>query len=182
MLNKVIYQSQENVRKDVSILLVEAFPENERPPVDLFFENLKRDNTLLITYYKNEAFIGFASFILFEDIAYLFFLAVSPIYRHQGYGSEILEDLKEMFKDKVLLLCYEEVNPQYHNYEERKIREAFYLRHGFQDNGFVSDEWGVKFQSAYIGKHKVSFEKYLEIFKIGFGIDAEKYLKMARIS
>ena len=180
MLNKIVYQNQELVKKDVSILFIEAFPENERPSVSFFFENLKSHHNKLLAYYKEDIFIGFASLTFYQDIAYLFFLAVSPTYRHLGYGGEILEDLKKEYADKVLLLCYEEVNPIYENYEERKNREKFYLHHGFKNNGFISDEWSVRFQTVYIGPHKVSFETYQEIFKIGFGVDAEKYLKKAQ--
>ena len=41
MLKKIVYIDQESIKKDVGNLLVEAFPEDERPPVDIFFKNLK---------------------------------------------------------------------------------------------------------------------------------------------
>ena len=179
MLEEIVYQNQRNIKKDVTTLLVEAFPINERPPVNYFFANFKRKENILLAYYEKDNFIGFASLTLFEDVAYLFFLAVSPTYRHQGYGGQILEMIKKQYQDYVILLCYEEVNPHYPNYLERKKREKFYLKHQFKNNDFISDEWGVRFQSAYFGKHQVSFETYREIFKIGFGEQALIYLKKA---
>ena len=179
MLKKVIYQGQEQIKKDVSKLLVEAFPEDERPPVDIFFKNLEKDNTRLLTFYQNNQFIGFTSLIIYKDICYIFFLAVSSIYRGQGYGGQILEIIKRDYHDYILLLAFEEVNPQYSNYEERVNRQRFYAHHGFLDNDLLTDEWGVRFQTAYIGQRKVTFEEYQEIFKIGFGDWTICHLKKA---
>ena len=181
MLNKIIYSNQENIKKDVGDLLVEAFPEDERPPVDIFFKNLEinKEHTRLIAYYDNNAFVGFTSLVFYKHICYLFFLAVSPTLRHQGYGSQILEIIKKDYSDYTILLAFEEVDPKYANYEERKNRKAFYFNHGFKDNGFKSNEWGVIFETAYIGKRKVTFIEYKEIFKIGFDVNPDKYLKEA---
>ena len=179
MLKKIVYIDQESIKKDVGNLLVEAFPEDERPPVDIFFKNLKekKESTQLLSFNKDDEFIGFASLILYKDIVYIFFLAVSPFFRHQGFGGQILEIIKKDCQDKILLLAFEEVNPHYSNYEERVIRQNFYNHHGFLDNELITDEWGVRFQTAYIGKRKVSFEEYQEIFKIGFGDWTIKHLK-----
>ena len=181
MLNKIIYSNQENIKKDVGDLLVEAFPEDERPPVDIFFKNhiINKEHTRLIAYYDNNTFIGFTSLVFYKDICYLFFLAVSPTLRHQGYGSQILEMIKKDYQDYTILLAFEEVDSKYDNYLERKNRKAFYLNHGFKDNGFKSNEWGVIFETVYIGNRKVSFIEYIEIFKIGFNVNPDKYLKEA---
>ena len=97
-----------------------------------------------------------------------------------GYGSQILEIIKKDYKDYIILLAYEEVDSQYDNYEERKNRESFYRHHDFKDNGFISEEWGVRFQTAYIGNRQVTFEEYKEIFRIGFNVKPDKYLKRAK--
>ena len=179
MLRKTIYTDQINIKEDVSTLLVEAFPENERPPIDFFFENIKKDNNELIAFYDDNAFIGFTALAFYQDTCYIFFLAVSPTIRHQGYGSQILETIKKDYQDYILLLAYEEVNPKYSNYLERVNREKFYIKHGFINNDLITDEWGVHFQTAYIGKRKVTFEEYQEIFRICFGVDPKKHLKKA---
>ena len=179
MLNTIYYQNQINVKNDVSKLLTEAFPENERPSVDYFFSSLENKNNLLIAYYDNKEFIGFTSLSFYSDICYIFFLAVTPLYQNKGYGSQIIEILKKDYSDKVLLLAYEEVDPKYDNYLQRKKRESFYLKRGFKNNELKTNEWGVIFQTAYIGKRKVSFKEYQEIFKLGFGVNADKYLKKA---
>ena len=74
------------------------------------------------------------------------------------------------------MLCYEEVDSKYENYEERVSRKNFYLSHGFKNNIIKTNEYGVIYETAYIGSHLVSFSKYLEIFKMVFGPDHDKYV------
>ena len=39
MLEKVLFNEESNIREDVANLLVTAFPSDERPPVDIFFNS-----------------------------------------------------------------------------------------------------------------------------------------------
>lgn len=179
MLEKVKFDNQINVKNDVSALLVSAFPESERPPVDYFFTNFENDNNVLLAYYENDIFIGFSALTFYKDICYIFFLAVSPTYRNKGYGSQIIEILKKDYSHCILLLAYEEVDQKYPNYLERINREKFYLKRGFINNDLKTNEWGVIFQTAYIGHRKVTFEEYQQIFRLGFGDFALEYLQKA---
>ena len=182
MLRKEIYRNQENIIKDISELYLSAFPEEERPPLDKFLNSLKQKEITLLTFYKEDTFIGFAYLVFYQDICCLFFLAVSSNYRHQGYGGEILEILKKEYKDYVIMLCYEEIDPKYPNYEERVNRTNFYYSHGFIDNKIKTNEYGVIYETAYIGSHPISFTNYFQIFKLAFGegheanvVDATNY-------
>ena len=174
MLRKEIYQGQEKIKKDVSYLFLEAFPEDERPPLFVFLKSLKKKEITLLAFYDENAFIGFAYLTIYQDICCLYFFAVSRSYRHQGYGGQILEILKEKYPQYVLMLCYEEVDSKYPNYEERVNRKNFYYHHGFKDNQIKTNEYGVIYETAYIGSHQVSFSNYLEIFKMVFGKRHEK--------
>ena len=69
------------------------------------------------------------------------------------------------------------MDPSYPDYENRKRREQFYMNNGFKKNPLITNEFGVIFQTAYIGKKTVSFEEYQEIFKFGFGEFTIKHLK-----
>ena len=177
MLKQIVYSSQKEIKTSVTALLLEAFPEEERPPVPLFFKNLQRKANRLIAFYNKKDFIGFTYLTFNKDICYIFFLAVEKEHRNKGYGGQILEILKKDYQDYVLLLCYEEVNPQYPNYLERVKREQFYLSHGFKDNNLKTLEYGVAFQSVYYGNHKINFEDYKEIFKLAFGEGHDQHLK-----
>ena len=176
MLRKEVYNGNQKAKKEISELFLEAFPEDERPPLSIFLKSLEKKEITMLTFYDEEKFIGFAYLAIYEDICCLYFLAVSAPYRHQGYGGKILEIIKQEYKDFVLMLCYEEVNPKYQNYEERVSRKSFYQSHGFIDNKIKTNEYGVIYETAYIGSHLVSFSKYLEIFKLVFGPNHEGHV------
>ena len=171
------YKEDKNVKKDISRLLVSAFPRNERPPVNMFFDNVdKRKENELFAYYDNSNYIGFTFLTFYKDIVYIFFLAVEEKQRNKGYGHKIINSIKETYPDKVLLLCYEEVDPKYIDFELRIKRRNFYLSLGFNDNGYKTNEFGVVFHTAYLGKHKVPFEDYKNIFALGFGNFAKSFI------
>ena len=179
MLSKKEYQGEPLIKEQVTTLLEEAFPVDERPPTKYFFASLDKKENKLYAYYLNDTFIGFAYLTLYKDIIYIFFLAVSKDKRHQGYGGEILEDIKSSYPDYVKLLCYEEVDPKYDNYDERVQRQYFYKSHGFISNKLKTNEYGVIFETAYIGSHLVDFASYIEIFVLGFGERSRKHIKQA---
>ena len=179
MLNKIEYLNQLDIKKEVSILLESAFPIDERPPTKYFFKSLERKENKLFAYYSNNTFIGFTFLSFYQDVCYIFFLAVSEAYRHQGFGGQIIEDIKKEYSDLVLLLCFEEVDPKYSNYEERVNRRNFYYSHGFKPNKLKTNEYGVIYETVYIGSHQVDFSSYQEIFVLGFGERNRPYIKEA---
>ena len=176
MLRYKVYREQKTIIEDVSKLYLEAFPENERPPLSIFLESLKQEAITLLAFYDNATFVGFTYLAIYKDICCLYFFAVSKGYRHQGYGGQIIEILKKEYKDYVLMLGYEEVDPKYKNYEERVLRKAFYYKHGFVDNKIKTNEYGVIYETAYIGSHLVSFADYFTIFKLVFGQGHEAFV------
>lgn len=171
------YQNNREIRKDIEPLFISAFPEDERPSADIYFDGFDHSDNVLYGFYEDNRFIGFASLVFLEDIAYIFFFAVSENERNKGYGSRMLSMIKEIYHHYVILLCYEEVDPKYDDYELRLKREKFYIRNGFISNDIKTEEFGVVFQTAYFGKHKVSFTQYQQIFAKGFGEWCLKHLK-----
>lgn len=176
---KVInYKDDKRIRKDITPLFLSAFPKDERPPKRYFFSSgLKESNNIYAYYEDNDEFIGFSQLTSYKDIIYIFFLAIQETKRGQGYGSKIISKIREDNKDKVSLLCYEEVDEKYPDYESRKRRKSFYQRNGFMDNGVKTNEFGVIFETGYIGNHQVPFTDYVEIFVKGFSEYARKHIK-----
>ena len=179
MLEKREYLGELGIKKDVSNLLESAFPIDERPPTEYFFKSLEKKENKLFAYYLNNTFISFTFLCFYQDVCYIFFLAVTEEYRHQGFGGEIIEDIKKSYPDYVILLCFEEIDPKYPNYDERVNRKNFYYSHGFIDNKMKTNEFGVIFETAFIGKHQVDFSTCVEIFVIGFGEFARTHIKQA---
>ena len=173
----ISFNNNSNIRKDIEPLFISAFPKEERPESDYFFSSFDKENNHLYGFYDKKEFVGFASVIIYKHICYIFFLAVSEEHRSKGYGSKILKEIRNLYKDNVILLCYEYVDPSYIDYENRKRREKFYMNNGFKKNPLITNEFGVIFQTAYIGNKTVSFEEYQEIFKYGYGEFTIKHLK-----
>lgn len=172
------YKEHKNIRNDVEPLFISAFPVEERPTPEIYFRNFDmRKENVLLGFYEEEKFIGFASYILYKDICYLFFLAVKDEYRNKGYGSKILEETKKLYSDYTILLCYEEVDRKYEDYEMRLRRSFFYKKNGFVINPLKTYEFGVVFQTVYCGHRTVTFEEYKNIFMTGFGLKDDEFLK-----
>lgn len=174
------YLDNKDIERDIRPLFESAFPSDERPPADIYFSSfIGQNNKVLLGFYEKKEFIGFSSLIIHKDICYIFFLAISPLKRNQGWGGKILSYIKKKYKKYNVLLCYEEVDQKYGNYEERVNREHFYLNNGFKINPLKTYEFGVIFQTAVIGTREISFQDYKDLFESGFGKWALKYLKDA---
>ena len=135
------------------------------------------ENMTLRAYYDNDEFIGFTNCIIYKDLCYLFFLAVDDNKRHQGYGSKILSIIKETYKDKVILLCFEEVDDSYEDNSNRIKRREFYYKNGFKDHPLKTIEYGVRYDTVYIGSHTISFEDYRKMYISQFGDFVKKIVK-----
>ena len=171
------YKEHINIRKDIEPLFISAFPKDERPPADIYFHGFDiRNETILYGFYEEDEFIGFASIVLYKDICYIFFLAVSEKHRNQGYGTKINDVIKELYKEYVILLCYEEVDKKYKDYDVRLRRSRFYHKNGFIINPLKTYEFGVIFQTVIYGNHEVSFDDYKHIFMTGFGFKDDAFL------
>ena len=55
------FREYPQIRKDIKPLFLSAFPADERPPANIYFNNFKKDNNQLLGFYDEETFIGFAS-------------------------------------------------------------------------------------------------------------------------
>ena len=177
-MKQVNFKNNPSIRKDVEPLYVSAFPVEERPPVKMFFKNAVKETIDLIGFYENDEFIGFTNLVDYQDICYIYFLAVTPEKRNQGYGSKILETVKQLKSDKNLLLCFEEVDEKYKDNSFRIKRRDFYHQNGFKDNIFKSNEFGVVYDSAVYGR-QITFDEYLSLLVFNFSDWLKRYIKKA---
>ena len=75
--------------------------------------------------------MGFVYLIKYQDIIYVFYLAVSEKERGGGYGSKILKKITDKYQEKRIILCIEPVDKNVDNYEERVNRKNFMKKTGF---------------------------------------------------
>ena len=154
LMKFINYKSNQNIKKDIEPLYISGFPEEERPPVEMFFSfALKEDNDIYAVY-DNNSFIGFTNLLFYKDLCYLFFLAVSPSYRNKGYGSQIIQEVFKNYPDKTFVLCFEEVDDKYSDNQLRKRRRDFYYRNGLKENILKTCEYVFNIKGEKIGDIK----------------------------
>ena len=181
-MEKIYLRENPSIKKDIEDLYNSAFPEDERPP---FFHTFnvfsKTEESFIVGYYENNEFIGYIHYVIYLDILYIAFFAIVENKRNQGYGTKILNDIRESYPFHTLLLCFEEVNKKYPDYDNRVKRMKFYEANGYIDNGLKTQEGDVVYQSAYDGSMNVSYQEYQQIFDLVYGKDAHKtYLKQVK--
>lgn len=142
-------------------LFEHAFPIEERPPFNIFI-NFKHQE--LYNIYLNNEFVALMDILIYQDVIYLFFLAVKKKYRHLGIGSQILKDLQDKYKDYNIYLLAEEVNDIYSDNINRIKRFNFYQRNGFKVSSTIISEYDIKYQILYNKKEigKSTFLKMME--------------------
>ena len=181
-MEKRYLKTDSSIKSDIESLYDQAFPEDERPP---FFHTFnvfnKTDESFIVGYYENDEFIGYIHYVIYLDIIYIAFFAISESKRNQGYGTMILQDIREMYPFHTLLLCFEEVDKKYADYDNRVKRMKFYEANGYINNGLKTQEGDVVYQSGFNGSMKVNYQEYQQIFDLVYGKGAhEKYLKCVK--
>lgn len=141
----------------VKALYESAFPENERIPIKHLLDNkIKRefwafcDNEPSKNHGGNgdkeiiatPRFCGFSNSITHGDITNIVYFAVEPELRSRGYGSQILQAIREKHPSSriVVDIEVEEDSKDAEELERRNRRRDFYLRNGF-DASPVDYHW-----------------------------------------
>lgn len=102
----------ENITKDsifldkVNNLAKEAFPPEEYLEPATIIEMAKADNFDFLALKDKDTFVGFMVVLTYEDLAYLFFLAIDSSCRSKGYKSRAIKILKKNIhqRNKLLIL------------------------------------------------------------------------------
>ena len=104
-----------------------------------------------------------------DKVLFVLFLAVAADVRGQGYGSAILEKLRQSYPAHTILLNVELLDPQADNYAQRVQRMHFYKKNGFYDTGYDIDEVGGTFRVLSTAP-RLCVADYLQVFgKISYG-------------
>ncbi len=118
--------------------------------------------------YSEGIFIGIEAVVEYQDLVYLFFLAIQKELRGQGHGGRLLSEFKKRYAGKRLFLLMDEVSPDYPDYDIRIKRERFY-----RDNGFIGTkrfirEYGVVYE-VLCHEKTVSPDEFLAVMAYVLG-------------
>lgn len=150
---------ERNDRKAFKKLYLSAFPSEERAPFFLIVSRLKTGKAEILTAYEQEKLVGFAYLVCYQDLAYLFYLAVDESVRGQGVGTRILEAVKSHYQNYRIFLAREQLDKSAENYDQRIRRHAFYEKNGFTDLPCQIKEASVIYDVMGIGGN-ISAQEY----------------------
>ena len=147
----------------VKRLYLEAFPKEERLPWWLLRALTIRAGTELTAYYDGDLFCGFTFSAACGKAQLVMFLAVAENLRGGGYGSAILEYLKNVDPERTILLNVELLDPEADNYAQRLRRMAFYQKNGIYDTGYNVVEVGGAFR-VLASTQAPDMDAYLRVY------------------
>lgn len=139
--------------EQVNTLAKEAFPPEEYLAPAELVRMARSDDFDFLALLDGEAFVGFMVVMLYEDMAYLFFLAIDADSRGKGYGSRAIETLRAEYPDKTHTVDFEMLDDAASNQEQREKRRAFYLRNGYQETGLFLSYLGMDYEVFCMGDH-----------------------------
>jgi len=131
MGDKMLYLINENEFDKMYLIMKKSFPEDEYRPYDEQKALLKNKfYNLYVEKKTRDCVSAFIALWNFKDFVFIEHFAVDISFRNQGYGSLILNEVKEKTNK---IICLEVEVP---NTEITKRRVGFYERNGFYLNSY----------------------------------------------
>lgn len=147
---------------DINRLAKEAFPPEEYLAPAELLKMSKAENFDFLMLTDNVQFVGFMVVQTYQDMAYLFFLAIDPSVRSKGYGSLAIKCLKELYPNKTQVVDFEMLDEKAENFPQRQKRRTFYLKNGYNETGLFLSYLGVDYEVFCMGENFNS-EKFKEM-------------------
>lgn len=120
----------------ISRLMKRVFPESELFPIPFLLLQSCRKGIEFTAYYDENILCGISYVVKGKELVFLLYLAVDDSLQSKGYGSRILNSIKESAGDLPIALNVEPVEETASNYEQRLRRLGFYERNGFHQSGY----------------------------------------------
>ncbi len=152
-----------------------SFPIVERAPVHFLQTRANKGKGKFLGIYDGKKFVGMTYLVIYGDIVFIFYLAINEKHRGGGYGTRILSELKEKYRDYRIILNIEELDEAAPNYEERVRRLHFYEKNGYRLFGYTVCEIGYNYEMLGCGEF-VSRKEYHELIKSFLGPVAFKII------
>lgn len=136
----------------VNVLAKEAFPSEEYLALSELVKMSQSDNFDFLALLDKDAFVGFMVVMFYENMAYLFFLAIDANSRGKGYGRRVIETLIAEYPDKTHTVDFEMLDDAASYKEQHEKRRSFYLRNGYRETGLFLSYLGVDYEVFSMGE------------------------------
>lgn len=167
---KLVEAYQKNQFKNIKHLYRHSFPRMERRPFYLLRKKSREGSMEILSIEDDHGtFLGLAIMILYKDMALLDYFAIHPGYRGKGFGTDALQLLKQKYADKRFFLEIENPDTECENAEQRKRRQAFYVRNGMIIlPDYMVHIFGTEMKLLTDGCY-LNFQEYRELYQNTFG-------------
>lgn len=150
-------------------LMKSAFPQNEQFPLWLLHLLALRKNVNFRAFFDEDQFCGVIYTVESSIYIFVLYLAVNDKIRSKGYGSQILQWLKQS-TSKTIVLNVEAINGNAANSKQREKRVEFYQKNGITDTGYFFTDKDEKYSVLSSDSEHFSIAEYnslLERFSLG---------------
>jgi len=154
--------------KDIIRIYQTAFPKSEQAPVWFLFSRAKKKNIEFNAYYEDDTLVGITYITVKHDIVYIMYLAVNDKLRSSGYGSKILQSIREQYPNYRVILNIETEDEKAENNEQRKRRKSFYFKNGFESTNIIGELKGALFE-LLVCNGKCTADDFLDLQKETLG-------------
>lgn len=172
MLRIEVIKSSSSILPKVQALYERAFPENERIPMKILLEPM--EGREFLAFYDDElddapvetSFVGFVNSITRCGICNIIYFAVEDSLRGRGYGSQILQHVRNTHPNEKIVVDVEDENAvnDAEAVAERILRQDFYIRNGFGATP-VDYKWqGESYKLMVSGGH-ITEKEFLDFWK-----------------
>ena len=166
---------------NVKRLYETAFPVEQRVPFWSLRLRSNMNGMEIVAYYDEDVFCGFACLLATEKAVYLYYIAVADDKRNKGYGTQILDDLKQRYPEKTIALDIEARDPRANDNEKRAARCAFYLKNGFKASGYGFKDGGL-FEIMVFGEKLEEPKAYAVLIdRLAFGLTHTNVRPMSEV-
>ncbi|MBQ9009761.1 MAG: GNAT family N-acetyltransferase [Clostridia bacterium] len=131
---------------EIRKLMDGAFPKDEQTPMWMLRLSAIRKNVDFLAYYDGNEFCGISYTMNSDALVFILYLAVRDSVRQKGYGSAILQSLKQRYPNKPLALNIEPLCSDSVNYDQRVKRYGFYAKNGFVDTRYQLSDRSCTYQ------------------------------------
>lgn len=164
MLKALKVTGQSEIYNKVQKLYIKSFPENQRNPLEFLLNGYSNYGEIL-AFYENEIFCGFISILTYCDITHILYFAIEETMRGKGYGSRVLEIIREMKAGNRIIADLELVTDKASNNEQRRNRKGFYINNGYVESG-VCYVWRDESYEILINGGEISEKEFEEFWDV----------------
>ena len=149
--------------EQVKQLYESAFPKDEQIPWGDLLQLIDKMSLDFTAYHDGEELIGFTIVYPRKQFNWFWYFAVREELRGKGYGQQILTQLIEKYKGQTCVLDMESTTQVCDNLEQRRKRQAFYLRNGFRDTNVYRTYSDITMTVMMMGKGTFTMKDWDDI-------------------